>query len=145
MDLNSIIERLHTAQKGHYLEYERYKRINYCIELPLVILSSSVSSFIFFSSDNKAVSIILKGAGLMVAILTSLNMTVDAGTKAETHRIKASKYGTLKRKAELLNVDSSFKSDKINELFAEWNSIAEDSPVTSKKIVDKVSKISKDI
>ncbi len=136
--------RLNGAQAGHYMSCEKYQRLNNVLGIPLVILSSFVSAFLFFDNVNFFISLFLKISGVIVVILASLQTFIRPSEKAEMHRVKASKYGSLKRKVEVavkqsLNTDESL--DLITQLISEWNIIAEDAPVTSHNIRKKIQDI----
>lgn len=125
---------------------ERYLWWNFFIAMPLVALSVIVASFIFFQAppeDMRAIS--LKIAAIVVTVLSSLQILIRPSEKAEQHRTKASRYGCLKRKIELLslksNTDDDWK-DMAKELMHEWNSIAEDSPLTPNYARKKVKLLS---
>jgi len=148
--LNEWKERLNEAQTGHYAASEKFSRINNLLGLPLVILSSFVSAFLFFDQNTYYLSVFLKVAGLLVAVLASIQTFIRPSEKSEQHRFKATKYGGLKRKVEIFLIkhqeQESPKSqeffDFCKEVVMEWNSIAEDSPVTPQHIRDKAKVIS---
>ena len=138
--------RLNAAQTGHYVSSERYHRVNNLLGLPLVIISSFVSAFLFFDQSglHYDVEVFLKAGGVAVAILASLQTFLRPSEKSEMHRIKAAKYGSLKRKVELF-VSQEHSSDEYyrfsKDLMIEWNAIAEDSLVTPHSIRKKIKKV----
>jgi len=134
--------RLYTAQTGHYIASEKYQNIHTIIGLPLVILSTFVSAFLFFNSDVFWHALFLKISGLVVAIFASIQTFLRPAEKAEMHRSKATKYGKLKRSIELFR-NSQFDEDQFQKFCQnftfEWNAIAEDAPVTAQSIRNKVN------
>lgn len=136
--------RLNVAQAGHYIACEKYQKINNLLGIPLVILSSFVSAFLFFDQPSSHISLFLKIAGVVVVILASVQTFIRPSEKSEMHRVKATKYGSLKRKIELINSQPSLPGESpfiAKELITEWNSIAEDSPVTPRRIRKQIQKL----
>ncbi|MCB1065504.1 MAG: SLATT domain-containing protein [Verrucomicrobiae bacterium] len=136
--------RLTSAQTGHYVASERYSRLNNLLGMPLVILSSFVSAFLFADQSNSVISLFLKCAGIAVALLASIQTFVRPAEKAELHRVKATKYGSLKRKVETFLATEKSEEDLLSffkVLVAEWNAIAEDSPVTPHRIRQEIKKV----
>jgi len=139
--------RLNGAQAGHYMSCEKYQRLNNLLGIPLVILSSFVSAFLFFENVNWYISLFLKISGVIVVILASLQTFIRPSEKAEMHRVKASKYGSLKRKVEVAikqSHNSEESQDLMTPLLFEWNTLAEDAPVTPHNIRKKIKEIIKE-
>ena len=138
--------RLNLAQAGHYAASEKYMFINNILGVPLVVLSSFVSAFLFFDQPGAQewINLALKISGLIVAILASLQTFMRPAEKAEMHRVKATKYGGLKRKIEQFLCQGASESDWpifSKEVITEWNGIADDSPVTPQSLRKKVKSI----
>ena len=125
---------------------ERYLWCNFSFAMPLVSASIIVVSFVFFQAPPEdLLAILLKGAAIAVTVLSSLQILIRPSEKAEQHRAKASRYGCLKRKIELLSLNSNLDAkwdDTTKELMHEWNSIAEDSPLTPNYARKKIKKLS---
>lgn len=142
------LERLNSAQAGHYLAYEEYALASNVIGYILVISSALVSAFMFFSpSENQElIGVAFKGLGVIVAILAPLQTFMRPAEKAEIHRAKAAKYGNLKRRIEkfcsLKKTESEWDFFS-SEILVEWNGLAEDSPVTPNRIRKKLTSLSK--
>ncbi|TSD78966.1 SLATT domain-containing protein [Pseudomonas sp. KBS0710] len=138
--------RLNAAQTGHFIMAERYLWWNFFIAMPLVTFSVIVVSFVFFQAPPEDMwSISLKVAAIAVTILSSLQILIRPSEKAEQHRTKASRYGCLKRKIEMLSLKSNLTAEwesTTKELMHEWNSIAEDSPLTPNYARKKIKKLS---
>jgi len=137
--------RLNAAQTGHYIASEKFQNIHIIIGLPLVVLSTFVSAFLFFDSEVFWHTIFLKISGLVVALFASIQTFIRPAEKAEMHRSKATKYGKLKRDIEIFR-NSQFDEDHQFQKFCqnfifEWNAIAEDAPLTKKSIRKKVNKL----
>lgn len=138
--------RLNAAQTGHYIMSERYLWCNIFIAMPVVTLSAVVASFAFFeASPGSAWALPLKILAIIVTVLSSLQILIRPSEKAEQHRTKASRYGCLKRKIETLSLKSNLDTEWAHiskELIYEWNSIAEDSPLTPNYARKKIKKLS---
>ena len=136
--------RLGASQVVHYAAAERYLRLNAVLGMPMVILSSFVSALLFFDQAHSTVDVFLKAGGILVAVLASIQAFVRPAEKAELHRIKATKYGGLKRKTEIyLCQEPSPERFQIfsKELMTEWDAIAEDSPTTPDKMRKRIKEI----
>ncbi|MEX5683054.1 SLATT domain-containing protein [Pseudomonas silesiensis] len=137
--------RLNMAQAGHYIVSERYLQLNLLFSVPLVFLSVVVGSFLFFqSAPDEATSVLLKDAAIAVAILSPLQTLIRPSEKAEMHRVKASRYGCLKRKIEFFSLNNDRGAEWASfskEIMYEWNSVAEDSPLTPDSARKKIKKL----
>lgn len=137
--------RLGAAQTGHYIMSERNLAYNFLIALPLVCLSVVVASFVFFQAAPEDTSaLLLKIAAIIVAVLSSLQILIRPSEKAEQHRVKASRYGCLKRKIEIYALNTTRDTEWpvfSKEIMYEWNSIAEDSPLTPNSARKKIKKL----
>ena len=136
--------RLGTAQTGHYIVCERYRRLHNVIGLSLVCLSTFVGAFIFFPETDSYVSTGLKVAGVLVAILAAIQTFIRPLDMCELHRIKAIKYGVLKRQVEVFTCMPDFESkfpQFSTELMTGWNAVSEDSPITPNSVRKKTKDI----
>lgn len=130
--------RLDVAQAGHYRQSEIYAVFNLIIGVPLVVLSSFVSTVLFIDPtvDPTAhtVDLCARVAGALVAVIASIQTFVRPVEKAEQHRSKAAKYGSLKRKLEFFaarkSQDQNLEEEFLQNFETSWDSIAEDSPTT---------------
>jgi hypothetical protein len=131
-------ERIDIAQKGHYKNSERHKIIQYLISIPLMVLSVTVSSFLFFEDVH---NIFLKpyifGLSILVVILSFLDFFLKPGEKSENHRAHAAKYGGLKRELESFLMKEHTDEELthfLDKFRYKWDTIADSSPVTSASI-----------
>lgn len=132
--------RLNLAQAGHYAATERYHRIDNIVGIPLIVLSTFVSVFLFLDNPNYILDIIIKISGVLVAILASVQTYIKPSEKAQMHRVKASKYGSLKREIDSFLILATNEDDAnafIKNLVSRWNAIADDAPVTPDSIRKK--------
>lgn len=138
--------RLNAAQTGHYIMAERYQWCNFFIAMPVVILSVIVASFIFYQPTPEDIfATPLKWVAIAVTVLSSLQILIRPSEKAEQHRTKASRYGSLKRKLEITSLKNNLDTEWENlskELTYEWNSVAEDSPLTPNYARKKIKRLS---
>lgn len=137
--------RITKAQIGHYMSAEKYIKWHYFIGGSLIILSSFVSSSLFLQSKEIVVNNILIISSISATILAGLQTLISPSEKAEIHRSKASKYGSLRRRVELFSSTGSLSENEakifIKELKHDWDNIAGDSPLTPRSIRSKVTKI----
>jgi hypothetical protein len=136
--------RLNVAQVGHYAAAERYLRLSAVLGMPLVVLSSFVSAFLFLNQPSALLDVLLRTGGVLVAVLASVQAFVRPAEKAELHRIKATKYGGLKRKVEVFLFQQAPPEEFLRfskELMTEWDAIAEDSPTTPNRIRKRIKSI----
>lgn len=132
--------RLDMSQKGHYIQCERYLRLEKITGV-LLILSSGMSiipltklGFLSIEEVEKLQYI----SSIVTVITANIQVFMSWGEKSEIHRNYASKYGSLKRELELLrlNCNKSFFY-KLNRIKDIWNTIADTSPLTHKNARNK--------
>lgn len=146
--LNQWILRLNKAQVGHFMAYEKYYSYDQILGILIVLFSGVTSGLLLFnfsSIDQLKLEIITIISSLFTAIISSLKATLFMGTKAESHKSKASQYGALKRniEKEMTDTQQDLKA-YINHIEAQWAIIAGDSPVTPRKIRKKSKEILRD-
>jgi hypothetical protein len=140
--------RLNYAQTGHYARSERHLKINEYLGIVLVIVSAFVSCFLFFDAQNKAspdVKMYVAVAGILATVLASLQTFLRPGEKAELHRAKAARYGSLKRQVEIQiarGFDDVSKAINFIELIGvRWDHISDDAPVTPQSVRKRIAKL----
>lgn len=141
--LNEWSYRVNKSQVGHYLVSEKYTKIHYFLGVSLIILTGIVTSSLFIKIEDNWISHFIILISISASILATIQTFIMPSEKAEVHRVKAYKYGIIKRKIELYTSldskeDFNIFSKKIRE---EWDSIASESPVTAKRTRDKISHI----
>ena len=137
------IDRLHKAQIGHYISSEKlYTRAKWFGRV-LIFCTVSVTLLTFYNVGdlnivffNEHYKIILAFLGLLSAWISSYQTMYRPSERAEVHRSQAAAYGSLKRKLELAN-DETLKK-VLEEVENKWEVIASNSPLTKKKIIDRV-------
>lgn len=139
--------RLNKAQIGHYISSERYARWHNWLGIPLVILTTIVgtSSVVeIWLGNQQNLSLMLAVFSFLSALLASLQTFIRPGEKAENHRSKAARYGTLRRDIERFLIsdhDDVEFGNFLNKLQMQWDNIAYDSPVTPRSIRKKITKL----
>jgi hypothetical protein len=136
--------RLNKAQIGHYIATERAISLHHYLGIPLVALSAFVSTSLFLdlSKVSPLLMISMIASSIATTILASLQTFLRPSEKAESHRTKAAKYGSLRRRIELFLIKNSTKQEMeqfLSELQVEWDHTAADAPVTPRDIRKRIS------
>ena len=111
--------------------------------LPLVILSTALTVFIFVDSPEEWVSWVLKFLSVLSALLATVYTFFRPIEKSEQHRSKAVKYGNLKRKLELFCMGEHNPEEIaafLNSFHEQWNIVADESPTTPEKLGVRLKK-----
>lgn len=142
--------RLNKAQIGHYISCERYQWWNTTIGILSVLFSGTTTGLLlldFNSLDKAYLKTIIIILSLLAALTTSLQTFLRLGDKAELHRSRASRYGSLKRSIELFAI-KEYKQEELSiflkDVESKWAMIAEDAPVTPKRIRQHIKNILKE-
>ncbi|WP_025152944.1 SLATT domain-containing protein [Morganella morganii] len=105
-------EKLENAQKGHYSQCERLGTINTRIGVALILSSTIVTGFIFYSSskfakDSDVFTLVYGVLSIIVAAIPGIVSFSRFSDRATEHRITAGNYGKLRRKLESIATISS--------------------------------------
>ena len=125
--------RLSKAQIGHYLAAEKYQKIHYFMGALLIIFSALVASSLFLETQTGWIKNFILVASILSTVLAGFQTLVRPSEQAEIHRSKAASYGSLRRKIELYlstNKPNEVDERTLLEIKNEWDSIADNSPVT---------------
>ena len=137
--LREMERRLNIAQVGHLMASERFHKLNMALYLPLFALTLVIAACTFLDSDPFW-KVVLQVAGIAAAAMSFVQPVLRFGERAETHRLKGARYGSLKRQVEfhlLKQPNMTSMAEFSNTMLHEWNSVAEDSPLTPARIVRK--------
>lgn len=139
-------EKLENAQKGHYSQCERLGTINTRIGVALILSSTIVTGFIFYSSsklakDSDVFTLVYGVLSIIVAAIPGIVSFSRFSDRATEHRITAGNYGKLRRKLESIATISSdeYHTDnfkhKLKTLRIEWEYVASLAPLTPKNFI----------
>lgn len=132
------ILRLNKSQVGHFIAYEKFNFYDKIIGVSIVLFSGITTGLLLFDFNNldkSSINILILVFSLLTSITSSLHAFLGLRKKADLHKSKASKYGDLKRGIEvfLVNEQQGFDSF-LRSIETQWSLIADDSPVTPRKI-----------
>lgn len=138
--------RVNKAQIGHYIATERFISLHHYLGIPLVVLSTFVSTALFLdlSKVSQPLMFIVISSSIITTILASLQIFLKPSEKAELHRSKAAKYGSLRRRLELfLAKDTNLPEMEqfLSEVQTEWDHITSDAPVTPRAVRQHISEL----
>lgn len=134
------ILRLNKSQIGHFVAFERFDFYDKIIGVSIVLFSGITTGLLLFDFNNLdkgSVNILILVFSLLTSIASSLHAFLGLRRKADLHKSKASKYGALKRNIEVFLVHENQDFDTfLKSIETQWSIIADDSPVTPRKIRD---------
>jgi hypothetical protein len=123
------------SQQSHFYAATHYKRLNYLLGIPVVILSAIVgtSSFTALETETTQTLKILVGlTSVFAAVLASLQTFLRYAEQKEKHRVAGARYGALRRRIEQLLVTSSISEQELqtelNDLRKTQDSVSADAP-----------------
>ena len=95
--------RAYAAQSAYYIVAERYRRTNYLLGIPVVILSGLVGTAIFADLENGLGGYgqwVFGSVSIMAAVLSSLQTFLRLADSAGEHGAAAAWYSAIRRDAE---------------------------------------------
>jgi hypothetical protein len=115
------LRRVAAAEAGHRQESERMRRGSLMLGVPVVVLTTIVGTSVFASLQNghvPATARILVGSiSILAAVLSSLQTFLRFGMRAESHRIAAFRYETLRRDmTQMLALPRTSRPDAVHQL-----------------------------
>ena len=139
--ISNWLDKLSKAQQGHYSETEYLNSIHQWLGIALIVLTTGVTAFIFFESEQNKdlVKLMIAIASAMAAALSGIVTFGRFGERANEHRITAGRYGKLRRQLEFLQAtrqnlqDKQDVRDKLKTLRIEWEYVAANAPLTPKE------------
>lgn len=112
--LKLIAEWDRRLSRANYAHYESAKSLNQrhlWLGMPVVILTSIVSTSIFAnntnSNPNNLITIITGCVSLLAAILSAMQTFLKFSERAEKHRQSASQYSIIRRELEIIKSSSN--------------------------------------
>lgn len=133
-------QRVVVTQKAHYYSADHFRRRNFMLGIPAVILSTFVGTTVFATLQKKpelAMQIAVGLASVTAALLTSLQTFLGYSERAEKHRIAGAKYGALGRELEYLKTLIDIDPETVNNLRSKLDTLAIESPNNPIKIYRK--------
>jgi len=117
--------RVAAAERGHRLMADRLRRRHLLIGIPVVVLTTLIGTSAFASVNNArsdsittsgvdsdVVLLLVGSISVLAAVLSSLQTFLRYATRAESHRIAALRYETLRREmAKELTVPREARGD----------------------------------
>lgn len=91
-------KRVYAAQTAYYDEAERFRRRNYQLGIPVVILSSLVGTAVF-SADNLN-KLLVGSVSILAAVMASLQTFLKFGENATLHGSAADWFSAIRRDIE---------------------------------------------
>ncbi|NTU57576.1 MAG: SLATT domain-containing protein [Chlorobiaceae bacterium] len=134
-----LLERWHNGlrilQKGNFMASTHYGKCGKLFGIPVVIITSIVSSAIFATIGKSADSAIQLTAGfisILATVLSSLQTFLGYSERASSHKEAAVGYGTLRTEVQVLLANDLSKvnnlDDRIESIRTRWNALDKSSP-----------------
>jgi hypothetical protein len=94
--------RAYAAQSAYYIMAERFRRWNYLLGVPVVILSGLVGTAIFADLQQRApyMQWLIGSVSILAAVLSSLQTFLRLSDSAAEHGAAAAWYSAIRRDAE---------------------------------------------
>src|SRR5262245_51194572 len=94
--------RAYAAQSAYYIMAERYRRWNYLLGIPVVILSGLVGTAIFADLQARVANSqwLIGSVSILAAVLSSLQTFLRLSDSAAEHGSAAAWYSAIRRDAE---------------------------------------------
>lgn len=128
-------------QHIHYACANFFSRLNYVIGIPAFSLSFAVGTAVFAYIEHDATStgkIILGLVSVLAGILGILHTLLGFAERSEKHRTTSARYGSARRRLELLNVTVDLPMESLRaqlaEITRELDAIAAVSPEVPERI-----------
>jgi hypothetical protein len=134
-------KRVYAAQTAYYEEAERFKRWNYRLGIPVVIVSSLVGTAVFADVGSRW---LVGSVSLMAAVMASLQTFLKFGENATLHGSAADWFSAIRRDIEQLlalppNLRGKPKS-ALDGIRQEMNRAGQKSPELSEHLWRRVSR-----
>jgi hypothetical protein len=143
--LREWLARLTAAQISHYTIASKYKKVHYCLGIPLFCFSTFITFFLLADMETQP---FLKNLVIFLSILSALIASLITFLRpsdlAEKHRSEATKYGSLKRAVETA-LATEFHSNEeaisfVKDIADHWGKVTADAPVAPRNVFDNTFK-----
>lgn len=133
------------SQQSHFNAASHFKKFNYWLGVPVVVLSAIVGTSVFTTLEtttitSNSIKITLGLTSVLAAVLASLQTFLRYAEQSEKHRIAGSRYGTLRRKIEQLLISIPEEDQELkkvlNELREDQDLIGSDAPDVPNRIYE---------
>ncbi|MBN1928562.1 MAG: SLATT domain-containing protein [Chlorobiaceae bacterium] len=138
---------LRILQKGNFLASTHYGKCGKMFGIPVVIMTSIVSSTIFATLGNNPNQNIQIAAGLVsigATVLSSLQTFLGYADRASSHKEAAVGYGELRTEVQVLLASSLPEIDdldaRIDSIRTRWSALDKASPTLPAWIIKNVTK-----
>ena len=138
--------RTRESQRAHYACCARFRRLNYILGIPTIILTTVVGMAIFAAVANDKVTDEMKIAvgllSLVAAVLASLQTFLGFSHRIDQHRVAGAGYGSIGRSLEFLKTFSPSDPDELKRIVAQiqkqLDSLTESSPEVPARLQSKI-------
>ncbi len=131
--LNNWKSRALKGIDSHYGAERYYRRANYLMGVPTIILATTITSLSFFFVGREVpiwVQYVVGFSGLIQVILTSLHTWFKYNELAQKHHEAGSEYAAIRRQIEELEAFSEdVTNEKLKEIRVRWDNISKKIPV----------------
>jgi len=137
--------RIRATQTAHYEEASALGRRHLKLGVPVVVLTTLVSTSVFAFLSTGATNPLLQiGTGVLsvvAAILASLQTFLNDGSKQTTHLLAATRLSGLKKRIEehlaIGGYDAQDLKHFVREVLTEWNAITISAPLLSQSTFER--------